>query len=268
MERKDLWQALADLSGFRADHSKPRSTGSTMVIDKGLGLSAYQDLLQLSGKYIDFIKLAFGTAAITPRPILKQKIALAKQHQIHLYLGGTFFEIACSRQKAIQYFQLMRDLELDWIEISDGTITISAQDRCQFIQQARAMNLQVITEIGKKETGYHPSVSEFVSLFEQDRQAGASYVIMESRDSGKNIGLYDHDGNLDKVYLDKLVEQIPIDYVIWEAPQVKQQAELIKRLGNRANLGNVQACDVLSLESLRRGLRADTFSLFQLPGDH
>ncbi|MFC7440949.1 phosphosulfolactate synthase [Laceyella putida] len=265
MEKKDLWQALADLSGTRADNAKPRSTGCTMVIDKGLGLSAYQDLLQLSGEYIDFIKLAFGTAAITPRHILEQKITLAKQYQIQLYLGGTFFEIACSRHKVNEYFQMLRHLKLDWIEISDGTITIPAKTRFQLIQQARRANLHVITEIGKKENGYHPTVAEFVSLFEQDRQAGAAYVIMESRDSGKNIGMYDHDGNLDQDFLEKLAERIPIQYVIWEAPQVKQQAQLIKRLGNYVNLGNIQACDVISLESLRRGLRADTFSLFQFP---
>ncbi|MGX9705795.1 phosphosulfolactate synthase [Laceyella tengchongensis] len=262
MEMKSLLQVLADLSGTRADNAKPRSTGCTMVIDKGLGLSAYQDLLQLTGEYIDFIKLAFGTATITPPQILQQKIALCKQHGIHLYFGGTFFEIAYSRRKVDEYFQMVRDWGLDWVEISDGTVTIPSETRYRLVQQACQMGFQVITEIGKKMHSYHPTVDEFASMFALDRQAGAAYVIMESRESGQNIGVYDQAGNADCAYLEKLAERIPTQYVIWEAPQVKQQVQLIQLLGNSINLGNIQPSDVMSLESLRRGLRADTLSQF------
>ncbi|TCS96399.1 phosphosulfolactate synthase [Hazenella coriacea] len=249
---------LTDLSKERK--SKPREIGCTMVMDKGLGLTAFEDLCQLSGEYIDFLKLGFGTAAITPQPILQKKLNHAQKHYIHLYPGGTFFEIAWMQKYFSKYINHLCKLGFSWVEISDGTISISDSDRSSCIQYARSEGLQVLTEVGKKKSGSVLSVSEVLKIYEQDLQAGASFVIMEGRETGKNIGMFDREGKINTTYLSELQKVLTPSLVIWEAPQKDQQVELFERFGVQTNLGNIAPHDVLSVESLRRGLRSDTLS--------
>ncbi|PTM58514.1 phosphosulfolactate synthase [Desmospora activa] len=249
---------------------KPRSCGLTMVIDKGLGLGVFQDLLLLAGAYIDFIKLGFGTIALTPIPVLTEKLRLAQESDIHLYPGGTFFEVAYQQQGTIKpYLEILDSIGFKWIEISDGTIPLTEEQRIQAIQTARNDGFRVITEIGKKEKGSITPIKQLIEGFYRDRKAGAEYVIIEGRESGKNVGIFDADGKLDSQYLLNVWEEIDHSSIIWECPQHSQQVQLLQLLGPSTNLGNIATTDVLSVESLRRGLRADTFFSFlpsPLPG--
>lgn len=261
-------EALQDPTRQRTD--KPRSSGLTMVIDKGLGLGAYRDLIQLAGAYIDFIKLGFGTVALTPLSLLREKLHLARENDIHLYPGGTFFEVAYQQQGTIQpYLDHLATLGFEWIEISDGTISLAKEERIDAIQTARAYGFHVITEIGKKEKGSVTPVDQLISGFYRDREAGAEYVIVEGRESGQNVGMFDASGRLDSHYLLCVWEEVDRHTIIWESPQHSQQIELFQLLGPATNVGNIAATDVLSVESLRRGLRSDTFYSFipsPLPG--
>ena len=45
---------------------------------------------------------------------------------------------------------------------------------------------------------------------------------------------------------------------MFEAPRTAQQAWFVRRFGPEVNLGNVALADVLSVETLRLGLRSDT----------
>ncbi|RAL26577.1 phosphosulfolactate synthase [Thermoflavimicrobium daqui] len=240
-------------------NKKPRITGITSLIDRGMGLYSFEELLQLAGDYIDFIKLGFGTAAITPTDILQKKIALARQYQVDLYPGGTFFEVACEHGNVTTYFKTVKHFGFRWVEISDGTIEITLQKRSWMIQQAISHGLKVITEIGKKKANSFLPLSEFLSLYEHDLEQGASYVIIEGREDGKNVGLYDEQGQMDADYVQQLIKYVNLNQVIWEAPQKKQHIQLIKWIGNDVNLGNIPPSEVMSLETLRRGLRSDTF---------
>jgi phosphosulfolactate synthase len=238
---------------------KPRATGMTMIIDKGLSLNETQSLLELNNDYIDLIKLAFGTMLLYPSPILTAKINLAKQYGIHLYPGGTFGELVHWRQQAATLYPRLRDLGFEWLEISDGTLTISPVEREHRIAQARRAGFQVITEVGKKDTAGQLAPEEIVRQVRTDLDNGATWVIIEGRESGSGVGIFDPKSRIHREMLEFLCQQIPLDQIIWEAPLKHQQAELITLLGVNVNLGNIPPAEALALEALRQGLRSDTW---------
>lgn len=240
---------------------KPRLNGFTMVIDKGLGLSAFCDLLQIAGEYIDFLKLGFGTAGVTPSGLLQKKIELARKYQVSIYPGGTFLEIAYAKKEHHPYLQTISELGFEWIEVSDGLIELSPTERSRLIQLGQKMGFRIITEIGKKSSGTPLDVETFQKIYEHDRNAGAALIIVEGRESGKNIGIYDKNGQIHMPALEFILKKTDPNTIMWEAPQTYQQIEIINTLGPEANLGNISPQDAVSLECLRRGLRADTFHL-------
>jgi phosphosulfolactate synthase len=250
-------QKLIDPSKQR--HPKPRTSGCTMIMDKGMGLTAFQDTLQLAAAYIDFIKLGCGTAALTPIPVLLEKCTLAKKYEVHLYPGGTFFEMAYSQQRVESYFESLKELQIEWVEISNGTIELPLADRANTIEQAQSYGLKVITEIGKKAAGSVLPIADFAKIYTQDQMCGATYMIIEGRETGINVGIYNRDGEINCDYVDKLLSIVRIDEVIWDTPQRKQQVQMLQRMGYQVNLGNIPPADTLLLECLRRGLYSDTF---------
>lgn len=265
MNRLDtfIWNdGLMDPSGVRL--MKPRSQGMTMVIDKGLGMSAFSDLLSLSAPYIDFIKLGFGTSVLYPPPILQEKLRIAKEQGVIVYPGGTFFEVAYQKNEISAFFTSLIHLGFNYVEISDGTITLTNKERCHLIREAKSRGLHVITECGKKAQGSMLDINELEETFYSDIQWGAVFVIVEGRETGKNAGIYDKDGDLDENFLKEVKRRIAPDLwprFMWEAPLKKQQVCLIESFGRNVNIGNVPGTDVYSLECLRRGLRSDTFSI-------
>ncbi|CEP68927.1 (2R)-phospho-3-sulpholactate synthase, ComA [Moorella glycerini] len=238
---------------------KPRQAGLTMVIDKGLGLTEFRDLLEVAAPYIDFIKLGFGTSVFYPAAILREKIRLARSYNVDIFPGGTFFEVAVLQGRLNLYLQTARELGYTFIEISDGTIDMSRTVRLAAVRQARAAGFGVITEVGKKDPRDALSEALLLSQITGDQEAGADYVIVEGRESGQGVVIYDGRGAVKEDILASLLAGIKdLDRVIWEAPQKQHQQALIMRLGPNVNLGNVQPGDVLALEALRVGLRGDT----------
>ncbi|MBS7530888.1 phosphosulfolactate synthase [Hazenella sp. IB182353] len=253
---------LRDPSGIRHVH-KPRTTGNTMVMDKGLGLNAFRDLLEISHAYIDFIKLGFGTAVLTPPQILQTKIELCTQYNVNLYFGGTLFEIAYQSNLIRDYFNMIKNMKLKWVEISDGTITIPIYERNEMIKYATDHGLQVITEVGKKDNNQALQLDEMIDLYHRDLHSGASFVIIEGRESGIDVGVYDKYGDISIRDIEKCKQQMDMAIVFWEAPLKSQQIALIQSLGPLLNFGNISPADIFSIESLRRGLRSDTYHLVQ-----
>lgn len=255
---KKTWQELLTFPlGNRLE--KPRTTGLTMLIDKGLGLGEIRDLLNLAGDYIDFVKLGFGTSALYYNDVLEEKIHLVTSRGIDIYPGGTFFEIAILQDKLREYLVMAKDFGFTAIEVSDGTIDLSQDLRAEAIIYASEMGFKVLTEVGKKDPNDEFEIKDIVQLVNQDLAHGASHVIVEGRESGKAVGLYDQDGNIIMSDLEELVHGLAdASSLIWEAPMKEQQQELIIRFGPNVNIGNVNPHEVLALEALRVGLRADT----------
>ena len=256
-----LWpQELCDPSGKR--QAKPRTRGITMVIDKGLGLHAFTDLLVTSGEYIDIVKFGFGTAPLYPLPIIRAKIKLANEQGITVIPGGTLLEAAVKQDSVQGFFRQVQSLGFTGVEISDGTIELSRSLRSDLIRKAASLGLRVFTEYGKKLFGSRIDVYDFAKTAELDWACGAEYVTVEARESGKGVGLFDEHGSFRDGDLSHIQSIVPnLDCVIWEAPLKDQQVSLIHTFGPDVHLGNIPTQDVITLETMRRGLRSDTFDL-------
>lgn len=252
------WNELLELP-VKGRISKPRQTGLTMVIDKGLGLTELQDMLQNTASYIDMIKLGFGTSILYQENVLRAKIALIREAGISVFPGGTFFEIAYLQGKVENYCELLAAYGFTGIEISDGTVEIPRTDRIKAIKTAKDYGLQVITEIGKKDPRDKVSLSVLREQIEEDLAAGAYKVVVEGRETGKGVMLYDSQGELKVEELEVLLKnRLSVDHILWETPLKSQQHKLISLFGCNVNLGNIAPQEVLALEALRVGLRGDT----------
>lgn len=238
---------------------KPRYTGISMILDKGLSLMETEALLATHGQFIDFLKLSFGTIALYDPVTLSRKIELATEYGIAVYPGGTFLEIAFWQGRFERCLKKLRELKLSWVEISDGTITLVPAIRTSLIATAISFGFQVLSEIGKKDPANQLDESLLIETARLDLEAGATWVIVEARESGKSIGVYDHQGTIISEKLEKLSQGLPVSKLIWEAPLKSQQAALINHFGSGVNLGNIAPGDVLALEALRQGFRSDTW---------
>jgi phosphosulfolactate synthase len=248
--------------GFYARTHKPRTVGLNMIIDKYLGTRALADLLELAGDAIDQIKFAFGTSVAVDEKTLRAKIEVIRAHGIDVYPGGTLCEAAIVRDAVPEFLTQARALGFTAIEVSDGTITLSPEARADVIRRALDKGLNVISEVGKKDPRHQIAVSRMQAEIAADLALGASYVIIEARESGKGVGIYDPTGAVNQLELDALVSGLQqLDRIIWEAPGTSQQAFLLSRFGPNVNFGNIQPNEVLALEALRGGLRFETLRL-------
>lgn len=239
---------------------KPRNHGLTMVIDKGLGLTDTRDLMELASDYVDSLKLTFGTSAFYHTRLLRQKIELVKSYGVHIYPGGTFLELALLQGRLMDFMDRARELGFTGIEVSDGTINLDPETRYNTIKLARVYGFEfVVSEVGKKDPRDTVPGLLLWTQVEQDLEAGADIVIVEGRESGQGVVIYDDQGEVLEDELEQMVSHISdLHRVLWEAPRKHQQQELIMRFGPNVNLGNVEPGDVLALEALRVGLRGDT----------
>ncbi len=244
--------------------TKPREHGLTMLLDRCQGLYDTEDLLALAGDYIDQIKLSFGTSVFLDEDLVRRKIEIVRAHGVDIYPGGTLMEIALIQGVYPQYVCRAKELGFTALEISDGTITMSRQTRNEAIKRACDAGLKVISEVGKKDPTLHLSPTEVSDQVAADLAAGADKVIMEARESGRGIGIYDENGLVREDEMNALLKCLGenCSKIIWEAPIQKQQAALILRCGPNVNFGNVKPRDVLGLEALRCGLRFETFRHF------
>ena len=241
---------------------KPRESGVNMVMDKGLSLREAEDLIASSGHLIDLLKLGFGTAFVTPH--LEEKIKLYQKANFKVYFGGTFFEAFIARGLFKEYVKIVNKYHLTHCEVSDGSIKIDHKEKCKFIHTL-AKDFTVLSEVGSKEAGVFISPNRWISMMQNELEAGAWKVIAEARESG-NVGIYRPNGSAHVALVNKILAKIPIEKIIWEAPQKSQQIWFVKQFGANVNIGNVATNEVISLETIRIGLRGDTFLTF-LPAD-
>lgn len=239
---------------------KPRQKGITMVLDKGLGLETAESLMNISGDYVDYLKFGWGTSIVHEQDIIKDKVAMYKSHNITPYTGGTLFELAYMNDKLEEFFQEAHDLGFEAIEVSDGSTTISHDKKLECIESAKKDGFEVLSEVGKKDPGLDKELSldERIEYMQNELEADSSLIIVEAREGGKNIGIYDKAGNAKEDEIDYILDNFDGNKILWEAPNKDQQVFFILKLGNDVNLGNVSTDDITSLETLRRGLRGDT----------
>jgi phosphosulfolactate synthase len=247
-----------ELNNIPERTEKPRDSGMTMVMDKGLSLRQAEDFLEVAGIYTDIIKLGWATSYVTPN--LKEKLNLYRQAGIPFYFGGTLFEAFIIRNQYDDYCRMLDKFGLEYAEVSDGSITIEHDVKCEYIRKL-SQRITVISEVGSKDVQKIFAPYKWIQLMKAELEAGSYKVIAEARESG-NVGIYRDSGEVRQGLVDEILTQIPADKIIWEAPQKAQQVWFIKLLGSNVNLGNIAPADMIPLETLRLGLRSDTFDHF------
>jgi phosphosulfolactate synthase len=231
---------------------EPRVAGLTHVLDKGLGPRAWEDVLDTSGVYIDVVKLGWGTAYVTPN--LKRKLEVLQDKRV--VIGGTFFEAVWARGKVEEYKRWLGELGLTRVEISDGAVEIPREQKLELIAEL-ARDFTVLSEVGSKDSSVEFSPDEWTSWLREELDAGAWKVITEARETGSS-GIFTKSGEIRTDLIADIGEAVELDDVIFEAPTKAAQAWFIKQFGPEVNLGNIPPDEVIPLETLRRGLRADT----------
>lgn len=234
---------------------KPRESGYTMVMDKGLSLREAEDMIDSSGDFIDIVKLGWATSYVTSQ--LDQKIKLYQNAGIPCYLGGTLFEAFVIRDQFDDYLRVVDKYDLEHVEVSDGSITMGHDDKCDYIQRI-SKNYTVLSEVGSKDAAKIIPPYKWIDQMRTELEAGAWKVIGEARESG-NVGLFRDSGEVRQGLVEEILTQIPKDKILWEAPQKSQQVWFIKLCGTNVNLGNIATNEIIPLETIRLGLRGDTF---------
>src|SRR5665647_3899816 len=241
---------------------KPRNSGLTMVMDKGLSIREAEDFMSVGSEYTDYVKLGFGTSLVTPG--FEQKIEIYKNAGCIPYFGGTLFEAFVIRDMFEEYVEFIDKHEISLVEISDGSYEIDHKKKLEYIR-ILASRGTVISEVGSKKKDIIYSPDEWVDMMKSELKAGSVKVIAEARESG-TIGIYNDDGSVNMPLITAISEEIGFHNVLWEAPMKPQQAWFILNFGANVNLGNIAPNEIIALESLRLGLRSDTFFSF-LPDD-
>jgi len=237
---------------------KPRVSGLTMVMDKGLSTREAEDLLSTSADYIDFVKLGWATSYVSPN--LQEKLALYRSAGIPCYFGGTLFELFLIRNQIDDYRRILQRFNMEYVEISDGSLEMAHDDKCAHIRSF-AQDFRVLSEVGSKDAEKIIAPYKWIAMMKAELEAGSERVIAEAREAG-NVGIFRSTGEVRSGLVDEILTQIPAEKILWEAPHKAQQTWFIKLIGCDVNLGNIASNDVIPLETLRLGLRSDTFHHF------
>ena len=240
--------------GVPARSPKPRTQGLTHVIDKGLNLREIEGLFDTAGEYVDVVKLGWGTSYVTGN--LEKKIALYRSLDTPVVCGGTLFEAVISRGKLDDYRRWLLENRFSHVEVSDGTIDLPRERKLELISEL-AEDFVVMSEVGSKDSEVVYAPYQWVEWMREDLEAGAWKVITEGREEG-TAGIYRRDGDMRTGLIDEIVHGIEVGDIVFEAPTKASQAWFVRKFGPEVNLGNVPPEEVIPLETLRLGLRAET----------
>jgi phosphosulfolactate synthase len=238
--------------------AKPREKGYTMAMDKGLSIREVEDFIEVAGEYVDIVKLGWSTSYVVPN--LQGKLDVYKAAGIPVYFGGTLFEAFIIRNEFEEYRRILDKYDLEYAEVSDGSIELPHEDKCRYISTL-AKQVTVLSEVGSKDDQKIIPPYKWISLMQAELDAGAWKVIGEAREGG-NVGLFRSTGEVRSGLVEEILTKIPFEKIIWEAPQKEQQVWFVKLLGANVNLGNISPKEVVPLETIRLGLRGDTFLHF------
>lgn len=237
---------------------KPRQSGFTMAMDKGYSLREVEDFISIAGDYVDIVKLGWGTSYVTPN--LKEKIKLYSDLGIPTYFGGTLFESFVIRGQFEDYIRALDKFNVEYAEVSDGSIELDHDVKCEYIRKL-SKHVTVLSEVGSKDAEKIIPPYKWIKQMQDELDAGSWKVIGEAREGG-TVGLFRSSGEVRSGLVEEILTKIPFEKIIWEAPQKEQQVWFIKLLGPNVNLGNIAPNEVIPLETIRLGLRGDTFNDF------
>jgi phosphosulfolactate synthase len=240
---------------------RPRTYGLTMINDKGLSVMEARNLVSGAGPHVDLVKLAFGTPILSGG--LQEKIRIFQDAGIPVYFGGLLFEAYVVRNQFDDYLGLLKEYNISYIEVSDGSIDIPHTEKCKYIEQLSRYGT-VLSEVGSKDKDREHVTPpyQWIRLMQAELGAGAEYIVAEARETG-TVGIYRNSGEVREGLVQEILTKVPAEKILWEAPQKDQQLYFLTLIGANANLGNISPTEVIALEAMRIGLRGDTFDLFR-----
>ena len=247
-----------NLSQIPERNIKPREHGITMVMDKGLSVEDAKNFMSATHPHVDMVKLGFGTSYVTPN--LKEKLEVYRSFDMPIYFGGTLFEAFLIRNQFEDYISVCKEFGVSYMEVSDGSIEIPHAEKCGYIEKLAKIGV-VLSEVGSKDAAHIMPPYKWIELMKAELEAGSTYVIAEAREAG-NVGIYRGTGEVREGLVQEILTQIPEEKIIWEAPQKAQQLYFLELIGCNVNLGNIAPNEVIPLETMRIGLRGDTFHLY------
>ncbi len=238
--------------------TKPRESGITHALDKGYSLDQVRDFLEVAKGYVDIVKLGWGTAVVTPR--LKEKIDLYQSNGVPVCFGGTLFEVCLRQNRLDEYVRLVHDLGMDLIEVSDGTVAMDEREKIGILRRL-SKEFRVLSEVGSKDAEVVIAPYKWVESIKRELDAGAWKVVTEGRESG-TVGIYQPGGEVKEGLLEEIARAVNARDLLFEAPVKSQQVWFIRQFGANVNLGNIPPEEVVSVETLRLGVRGDTLLTF------
>lgn len=233
---------------------KPRNKGITLALDKGYSIRQAEDFCESASNYTDIVKLGWGTSYVTQN--LEEKIDVYNRNDIPVYFGGTLFEAYVLRDQLDAYVELLNRYGLRYVEVSNGTILLSEKRKLDIIEKL-SKDFTVLSEVGSKNPNDIIPPYKWVKMIQNERNSGAWKVICEARESG-TVGVFRPNGEIRSGLIDEIADQVPVENLLFEAPQKEQQVWFIRKFGSNVNLGNINPSEVISVETLRLGLRSDT----------
>jgi phosphosulfolactate synthase len=229
-----------------------------MAMDKGLSIREVEDFIEVASEYVDLVKLGWATSYVVPN--LKRKLEVYRAAGLPVYFGGTLFEAFIIRNQFDEYRRLLDSFQMDIAEVSDGSIELNHDQKCEYIRLL-SDQVTVLSEVGSKDDQKIIPPYKWISLMQAELEAGSWKVIGEAREGG-TVGLFRSTGEVRSGLVEEILTKIPFEKIIWEAPQKEQQVWFIKLLGANVNLGNIAPHEVIPLETIRLGIRGDTFMDF------
>lgn len=255
-KRRAVWDRASFLDLPERDH-KPRARGLTHVLDKGASVREVEGQLDTVGEFVDLVKIGWGISYVDPTA--KERVALYQSAGVIVCTGGTLLEIAAATGRIEGFRRWAATVGFDAVEVSNGLSALTTEAKTALVAQLSS-DFIVLAEAGSKDQGDPVSARAWAAEMAADLDAGARWVIAEGRESG-TVGVYERDGRVRGDLVEELMARLPHDRVIFEAPQKSQQAWFVNHYGAGVNLGNIPLDEVLPLETLRLGLRADTAHL-------
>ncbi len=246
--------SIQDLFGDPTRTLRPREKGLTHVLDKGMSIAEIEQMMEVAAPYVDIVKFGWATAVVVGN--LDAKIALLQKHGVEVCCGGSMFELAVHRGKVDEYIAFLKDKGLRLVEVSDGVVEMNEAQKLGYIERL-AKDFKVFSEVGSKDSAVVVAPYRWVKQIKAELEAGAAKVVTEGRESG-TVGLYRESGEIRHGLIEEIEVQIDSSRLIFEAPQKVQQVWMVKHFGCNVNLGNIPPNEVISLETIRQGLRADT----------
>lgn len=238
--------------------TKPRDSGFTMVMDKGLSSREVEDFIEVAGDYTDIVKLGWATSFVATN--LQRKLDIYKEAGIPTYFGGTLFEAFVARGQFEDFRKVLDKYDMEFTEVSDGSLEMVHDEKLEYIRTL-SKQVTVLSEVGSKDEEKIIPPYQWINLMRAELEAGSWKVIGEAREGG-NVGLFRSSGEVRSELVQEILTEIPFEKIIWEAPQKSQQVFFIKQCGPNVNLGNIAPNEAIPLETIRLGLRSDTFDMF------